>query len=518
MSRIVDQNVWWVIAIFFSLLSGITFGYFYRKYIARIKIGQAEEIAKRIIEENKERGEAIKKEALLEAKEEIHQERAEVEREIRSRRAEIQKLESRFLQKEENIDRRMDSLSKKEKAVLKKEADLSTREEEIGAIREEQLKQLEQIAGLSPEEARKVLLRNVEAESRHEVAKLIRQIEEEAKETADKKGREIITQAIQRSAAEHTMESTVSVVSLPSDEMKGRIIGREGRNIRTLETLTGVDLIIDDTPEAVIISGFDIIRREIARVALEKLIADGRIHPSRIEEVVVKAREDIERSIKEEGEQACIDMGVHGLPAEAVRLLGKLKYRTSFGQNVLSHSKEVARLGSIMAAELGANVALVKRAGLLHDVGKAIDAEVEGPHALIGADIARKLGESKTIVNVIASHHMEESPRTVEAVLIQAADAISAARPGARRENLETYVKRLEKLEGLAASFRGVEKAFAIQAGREVRVIIQSEDINDDESAALSRDIAKKIEVELEYPGQIKVTVIRETRFINYAK
>ncbi|MEW5766466.1 MAG: ribonuclease Y [bacterium] len=516
--KAIDNYPFFVIVILFSLISGITFGYFYRKYITKIKIGQAEKIAEQIIAESKEKGEAIKKEALLEAKEEIYRERTEFERETRSRRGETQRLESRLLQKEENIDRKIEDLSKKQKAVLKQEQDLAKQEEEVKQLREEQRKQLEQISGLSTEDAKRILLRNIEVESRHEAAKLIRQIEEEARETGDRKAREIITQAIQRCAAEHTMESTVSVVSLPSDEMKGRIIGREGRNIRTLETLTGVDLIIDDTPEAVILSGFDTIRREIAKVALEKLISDGRIHPTRIEEVVAKAKEDIERSIKEEGEQAAIDMGVQGLPAESIRLLGKLRYRTSFGQNVLAHSKEVARLGTLMASELGANVALVKRAGLLHDLGKAIDAEVEGPHALIGADIARKLGESKTIVNAIASHHMEESPRTVEAVLIQAADAISAARPGARRENLETYVKRLEKLEGIAASFRGVEKAYAIQAGREVRVIVQSEDISDDESAVLAMEIAKKIEVELEYPGQIKVTVIRETRFVKYAK
>lgn len=516
--KVIDDYPLFIVAILFSLIGGITFGYFYRKYIAKIKVGQAEDIAERIIAESKEKAEAIKKEAILEAKEEMHRERAEFEREIRTRRGEIQRLEARLLQKEENVDRKIEDLSRKQKALLKQEEELTKRDEEVKQLREEQRKQLEQISGLSSEEAKRLLLRNVEVESRHEAAKLIRQIEEEAKEAGERKAREIITQSIQRCAAEHTMESTVSVVSLPSDEMKGRIIGREGRNIRTLETLTGVDLIIDDTPEAVILSGFDTIRREIAKVALEKLISDGRIHPTRIEEVVARAKEDIERNIKEEGEQAAIDMGIQGLPAEAIRLLGKLKYRTSFGQNVLSHSREVARLGTIMASELGANIALVKRAGLLHDLGKAIDAEVEGPHALIGADIARKLGESKTIVNAIASHHMEESPRTVEAVLIQAADAISAARPGARRENLETYVKRLEKLEGIAASFRGVEKAYAIQAGREIRVIVQSEDINDDESAVLAREIAKKIEVELEYPGQIKVTVIRETRFVKYAK
>jgi ribonuclease Y len=489
-----------------------------RKKIAEAKIASAEEAAQKLIIEAEKIGEGRKKEALLEAKEDIHKLRSEVERESKERRNDLQRLERRLLQKEENLDRKIDSLEKKEEILGRKETEIDKNREKINELYAKQLTELERVSGLSSEEAKKILLTNVEEEIRHETAIMIKDMQQQAKEDADKNAREIISLAIQRCAADHVAETTVSVVALPNDEMKGRIIGREGRNIRTLETLTGVDLIIDDTPEAVILSGFDPVRREVARIALEKLITDGRIHPARIEEMVEKAQKEVEQKIKEAGEQATFDTGVHGLHPEIIRLLGRLKYRTSYGQNVLKHSIEVAHLAGVMAAELGVDVMLAKRAGLLHDLGKAIDHEVEGPHVTIGADLAKKYHESDEVVNAIGAHHGDEEPTTVQAVLVAAADAVSAARPGARRETLESYLKRLTRLEEIAESFDGVEKSFAIQAGREVRIMVKPEKIDDLASIRLVRDIVKRIESELEYPGQIKVTVIRETRAVDYAK
>ena len=455
---------------------------------------------------------------MLEAKEEIHKSRTEVEKENRERRNEIQKLERRVLNKEEILDRKSESLEKKEEILAKKSKYLDEKEESINDLYKQQTLELERLSGLTSEEAKDVLLNEIKKEISHESAIMIKEVESKAKEEADKKAREIITTAIQRCAAEQVAESTVTVVQLPNDEMKGRIIGREGRNIRTLETLTGIDLIIDDTPEAVVLSGFDPIRREVARIALEKLIVDGRIHPTRIEEMVEKAAKEVENTIREEGERAAFDTGVHGLHPEIIKLLGRLKYRTSYGQNVLNHSIEVSELAGIMAAELGADVKLAKRAGLLHDLGKAVDHEVEGPHVEIGADIARKYKESKEVVHAIVAHHGDIEPQTIEAVLVQASDAISAARPGARRESLESYIKRLEKLENIANSFEGVERSYAIQAGREIRVLVKPEDISENELVHTARNIVKKIESELDYPGQIKVNIIRETRAIEYAK
>ena len=489
-----------------------------RKKIAEAKIASAEEAAQKLIIDAEKIGEGRKKEALLEAKEDIHKLRSEVERESKERRNDLQRLERRLMQKEENLDRKIDSLEKKEEILGRKETEIDKNREKINELYAKQLTELERVSGLSTEEAKKILLTNVEEEIRHETAIMIKDMQQQAKEDADKNAREIISLAIQRCAADHVAETTVSVVALPNDEMKGRIIGREGRNIRTLETLTGVDLIIDDTPEAVILSGFDPVRREVARIALEKLITDGRIHPARIEEMVEKAQKEVEQKIKEAGEQATFDTGVHGLHPEIIRLLGRLKYRTSYGQNVLKHSIEVAHLAGVMAAELGVDVMLAKRAGLLHDLGKAIDHEVEGPHVTIGADLARKYHESDEVVNAIGAHHGDEEPTTVQAVLVAAADAVSAARPGARRETLESYLKRLTRLEEIAESFDGVEKSFAIQAGREVRIMVKPEKIDDLASIRLVRDIVKRIESELEYPGQIKVTVIRETRAVDYAK
>ena len=493
-------------------------GYAARKYIAEARIASAEEAARRIVEEAEREAEARKREASLESKEEAHRMRQELERENRERRSELQRLERRLVQREETLDRKLESIEKKEELLDKKTKSAQAIKEQLESTYQEQLRELERISGLTSEEARTLLLTNVENEIRHEVAMLIKNIETEAKEEADKRARDIITQAIQRCAADHVAEATVSVVTLPNDEMKGRIIGREGRNIRALETMTGVDLIIDDTPEADIISGFDPVRREIARVALEKLVADGRIHPARIEEMVEKTKKEVDNRIREEGEQAAFETGANNVNSELIRLLGRLKYRTSYGQNVLKHSMEVSHLAGIMASELGADVTLAKRAGLLHDIGKAVDHQMEGPHVTIGADLARKYGESPEVVHAIAAHHGDIEPQTVEAILVQAADALSAARPGARRETLEAYIKRLETLENIADSFEGVDKSYAIQAGREVRIMVKPDRIDDLGAVRLARDIVHRIETELDYPGQIKVNVIRETRAVEYAK
>lgn len=501
-----------------ALLLGVLFGYLLRKYIAEAKITSAEEAAKRILEEAEKETEAKKREAILEAKEQIHLMRTEADREIRERRNEIQRLERRYLQKEESLDRKMESLERKEEALAKKEQELSDKNKQLDELLQNQTAELERISGLTTEEARTMILDNVREELKRETAQIIKEEEARAKEEAEKRAREIVALAIQKGAVDIVAETTVSVVPLPNDEMKGRIIGREGRNIRALETLTGVDLIIDDTPEAVILSGFDPIRREIARIALEKLINDGRIHPARIEEMVEKAQQEIEQKIREEGEQAAFEAGVPNLHPELIKLLGRLKFRTSYGQNVLKHSLEVAYLAGTMAAELGADAELAKRAGLLHDIGKAVDHEMEGPHVTIGADIARKYKENPEVIHCIMAHHGDEEAETVEAVLVQAADAISAARPGARRETLETYLKRLEKLEEIAQSFDGIEKSYAIQAGREIRIMVKPDVVDDIQAAHLSREIGKKIEEKLEYPGQIKVIVIRETRHVEYAK
>lgn len=493
-------------------------GYVVRKMLAEAKIASAEEAAKKLIADAIKEADSKKREAILEAKEEIHKLRTELDNEIRERRQEQQRVDKRLLQKEETLDRKLESVEKKEEILRNKEAELEAANQNIQKLHQQQIAELERLSGLSRDEARELLLRNIEKEARHEAAQLIKDIENETKQEAEKRAREIISRSIQRYAADHVAETTVSVVSLPNDEMKGRIIGREGRNIRALETLTGIDLIIDDTPEAVIISGFDPVRREVARIALEKLIADGRIHPGRIEEMVNRAQKEVDAHIKEMGEQATFDTGIHGLHPELVRLLGRLNYRTSYGQNVLKHSLEVSHLAGMIAAEIGADVKLAKRGGLLHDIGKAIDHEVEGPHVTIGADIAKKYRESPAVVHAIAAHHGDIEPESVEAVLIQAADAISAARPGARRETLENYIKRLEKLEEIADSFQGVDKSYAIQAGREIRIIVKPERVDDALASQMARDIVKRIENEMEYPGQIKVTVIRESRAVEYAR
>jgi ribonuclease Y len=466
--------------------------------------------------ENK--SESIKKEITLEAKEEAHRLRGEVEREARERRAEITKSERRLIQKEESLDKKIENLEKKEEGLGRKEQKLLDKEAELDGFIAKQIEELERISGYTVEEAKKLLLSNVEKEVRTEASLLIKEIEGKAKEEGEKKAKEIITGAIQRCAADHVAESTVSVVPLPNDDMKGRIIGREGRNIRAIETMTGVDLIIDDTPEAVILSGFDPVRREIAKVALQKLILDGRIHPARIEEMVEKAEKEVNNIIKEEGEQATFEVGIHNLHPELIKLLGRLKYRTSYGQNVLKHSVEVAHLAGLMAGELGLDIKLAKRAGLLHDIGKAMDHEVEGTHVDIGMDVLKKYKETEAVINAMAAHHGDYEATSMEAVLIGAADALSAARPGARRETLETYIKRLQALEAIANTTPGVEKSFAIQAGREIRILAKPEEMNDDAIVFLAREISKKIESELEYPGQIKVNVIRETRAIEYAK
>lgn len=481
-------------------------------------LGNAETDSKRILEDSKKDAEALKKEAALEAKDEAFKLKSEAEKEVRERRSEVQRLERRTIQKEESLDKKMEQLEKKEENLAKKVQDLTLKETEAEELLSKRREELERIASLSQEDAKQLLMSEVRGEVQRDLTMMVKEMETKAKEEADKKAREIITTSIQRCAADHVSETTVHVVSLPNDEMKGRIIGREGRNIRTLETLTGVDLIIDDTPEAVILSSFDPIRREVAKLTLEKLIVDGRIHPARIEEMVDKSKKDVENSIKEEGEQASFEIGIHGIHPELLKLLGRLKFRTSYGQNVLKHSIEVANLAGLMASELGLDVTLAKRAGLLHDIGKAVDHEVEGPHALIGADLAKKYHESALVVNAIGAHHGDVEMMSMEAVLVQAADAISAARPGARRETLENYIKRLQKLEEIANSYEGVEKSYAIQAGREIRIIVKPDVVDDAGAMLMARSIVKRIEDEMEYPGQIKINVIRETRSVDYAK
>ena len=507
-----------IISILLGIAVGIIAGYFVRKNIYESKIGQANSEADRIIKQAEDDSKRIHKEKLLEAQEEIHKLRTESERENKERISDLQKFERRVIQKEEILDKKLQNLEQKETSLGDKLKNVAKKEEEIEAIKTQQLEKLESISGITSDKAKEIILTNAERDVRREMSIMIKEIESQAKEEAEKKSREIIGYAIQKCAADHVAETTVTVVNLPNDEMKGRIIGREGRNIRTLETLTGIDLIIDDTPEAVILSGFDPIRREVARIALEKLIADGRIHPARIEEMVDKARKEVENIIKEYGEQAAFETGVHGLHPELVKLLGRLNYRTSYGQNVLKHSIEVAHIAGIMAAEIGADIRLAKRAGLLHDIGKAVDHEMEGTHVEIGMDLLKRYKESKEVIHAMSTHHGDYEPQTIEAVLVTAADAISAARPGARRETLEAYIRRLEKLEEIANSYEGVDKSFAIQAGREIRIMVKPENVSDEDIHLLARDMTKRIEDELEYPGQIKVSIIRETRAIEYAK
>ncbi len=510
-----------VLAIVLALVlgaAGFAFGVMYRKKVAEREIVSAEEEAKRIINDAIKSAESKKREALVEAKEEIHKNRSEYEREVKERRAELSKQERRLQQKEENLDRKLDSADKKNEALAAKIAAAEAQQQEIAMVKKSQLEMLEKISGFSVEEAKAYLIANVRDEVTHEMALKIKEVEAQFKEEADDRAKEIIATAVQRCAADHTSEITVSVVPLPNDEMKGRIIGREGRNIRSIETLTGCDLIIDDTPEAITVSSFDPVRREVARLALEKLIADGRIHPARIEEMVAKAQKEVNAVIKSEGERAVFETGVQGLHPDLIKLLGRQKYRTSYGQNVLNHSIEVAHIAGLMASELGVDVATAKRAGLLHDIGKSIDHEVEGSHVTIGVDIAKKYKESDDVIHAIQAHHGDVEPHTVIACLVQAADAISAARPGARRENIENYVKRLEKLEEVSKSFPGIESTYAIQAGREIRVMVKPDQVSEDQMTLLARDIAKKIEEELTYPGTIKVHVLRETKAIEYAK
>ena len=490
----------------------------YRKRVYEAKIGNAEEKSREIIDEALKVAETKKREALLEAKEESIKTKNELEKETRERRAELQRYERRVLNKEENVEKKSEALEKKEASLASKEDSLNKKHKEVEALYAKEIQELEKISGYTSEQAKEYLLKTVEDDVKHDTAKMIKEMETRAKEEAGKKAKEYIVTAIQKCAADHVAEATISVVQLPNDEMKGRIIGREGRNIRTLETMTGVDLIIDDTPEAVILSGFDPIRREVARIALEKLILDGRIHPARIEEMVEKAQREVEMVIREEGESALLEVGVHGIHPELVRLLGRMRFRTSYGQNALKHSIEVAHLSGLLAAEIGADVRIAKRAGLLHDIGKSVDHEVEGSHIQIGVDLCRKHKESAIVINAVESHHGDVEPQSLVACIVQAADAISAARPGARRETIETYTNRLKQLEEITNSFKGVDKSFAIQAGREVRIMVVPEQINDDAMVLLARDISKRIENELEYPGQIKVNVIRESRVTDYAK
>ncbi|MBR2592324.1 MAG: ribonuclease Y [Oscillospiraceae bacterium] len=490
----------------------------YRKQVYEKKIGSAEERAKEIIDNAEKTAQAKKREALLEAKEENLKAKNELEKETRERRAELQRSERRLVNKEESLDKKLDAMERRESSFAAKEEKLKAKTQEVDALIAKQQEELERVSGLTAEQAKEYLLRSVEEDVKHDTAKMIREMETRAKEEASKRARETIVTAIQKCAADHVAESTISVVQLPNDEMKGRIIGREGRNIRTLETLTGIDLIIDDTPEAVILSGFDPMRREIAKIALEKLITDGRIHPARIEESVEKAQREVEAMIREEGENALLEVGVHGIHPELVRLLGKMRFRTSYGQNALKHSIEVAHLSGLLAGEMGLDVRVAKRAGLLHDIGKSLDHDMEGSHVQIGADLCRKYKESATVVNAVESHHGDVEPTSLISCIVQAADTISAARPGARRETLETYANRLKQLEEITNSYKGVDKSFAVQAGREVRIMVIPEQVSDDDMVLMARDISKQIESELEYPGQIKVSVIRESRAVDYAK
>ena len=513
------MNIVIYIAIF--LVSAIVFtfvGFFIRKKIAESKMRSAENEAKRIIELANKEAENTRKEEIFKAKEEIINARKDLDQEIRERRGEVQLQEKRLIQKEENLENRVNQLEKREKDLLEKTEQNKKQKEELESLYEKKMDELQKISKLSSEEAKKQLLSEVEKQITAEKAALIKDIEQKTKETADRTAKNILGYAIQKCAADHSQETTVSIVSLPNDDMKGRIIGREGRNIKTLETLTGIDLIIDDTPEAVVISGFDPLRREVAKIALEKLIDDGRIHPAKIEEMVEKAKEELEQTIKEEGERAAMEAGVIGLHPDIIKLLGKLKYRTSYGQNVLNHSVEVSNLARIMAEELGLDPKIARRAGLLHDIGKALDHDMEGTHVQIGVDVLKKYKENEIVINAVEAHHGDVEPQSVEAVLVQAADAISASRPGARRETLEAYIKRLQQLEEIADSFEGVEKSFAIQAGREVRIVVKPEKISDDQMTLMARDVAKKVEDEMDYPGQIKVNIIRETRVVDYAK
>ena len=510
-----------VINIAVFLISAVIFtfvGMYTRKKIAESKMESAENEAKKILEMANIEAENKKKEEIFKAKEEIMNARKDLDQEIRERRGEVQSQERRLIQKEENLERKLDNMEKKEKDLERKHQEIDEKKNEIEEVLNKQMEELQKISGLTKEDAKKQLLSEMETQLTAEKANLVRNMENQVKETADKTAKEMIGYAIQKCAADHTSETTVSIVALPNDDMKGRIIGREGRNIKTLETLTGIDLIIDDTPEAVVISGFDPLRREVARIALEKLIEDGRIHPAKIEEMVEKAKEEINQIIKEEGERAILETGVVSLPQDLTLLIGKLKYRTSYGQNVLNHSIEVSNLARIMAEELGLDSTLARRAGLLHDIGKALDHDMEGTHVELGVEVLRKYKENENVINCVQAHHGDVEPKTIEAVLIQAADAISASRPGARRETLEAYIKRLEQLENIADSFEGVDKSFAIQAGREIRIIVKPEKVDDNQMTLMARDIAKKVEDEMEYPGQIKVNVVRETRVIDYAK
>ena len=508
----------WIILIAAAAVIGFFLGITYRKRVAEREIASAEEEAKRIINESIKSAESKKREALVEAKEEIHKNRAEFDREVKERRSELQKQERRLQQKEENLDKKTDAVEKKNEALSAKIAAAEAHQQEIAQVKKAQLEMLEKISGLSVEDAKAYLIATVRDDVTHEMAVKVKEIENQYKEEADEKAREIIATAIQRCAADHASEITVSVVPLPNDDMKGRIIGREGRNIRSIEMLTGCDLIIDDTPETITVSGFDPVRREVARLALEKLIQDGRIHPARIEEMVAKAQKEVNATIKAEGERAVFETNIHGLNPEIIKLLGRMKYRTSYGQNVLNHSIEVSHIAGLLAAELGADVATAKRAGLLHDLGKAIDHEVEGSHVTTGVDLARRYKESEEVIHAIEAHHGDVEPHTLVACLVQAADAISASRPGARRENIENYVKRLEKLEEVSKSFPGIDSCYAIQAGREIRIMVKPDEVSEDQMVLLARDIAKKIEEELTYPGQIKVHVLRETKAVDYAK
>ncbi len=507
-----------IIAAIAGIIVGVIAGILYRKNIAEKEIGSAEEEAKRIINDSIKAAESKKREAVLEAKEEIHKSRADLEREIKERRSEVQKTERRLTQKEETLDRKTDAAEQKNEELTRRLAKVQKSQEEAEQYKQQQLERLESISGLTREEAKEFLVNSIEQEAQHDAAIKLRDIQQRTKEDAEQYAREMISSAIQRCAADHVAEATVSVVPLPNDEMKGRIIGREGRNIRTLETLTGVDLIIDDTPEAITLSCFDPVRREIARLTLEKLIIDGRIHPARIEEMVEKSRREVEQTIKQEGERAVLETGVHGLHPELVKLLGRMRYRTSYGQNVLQHSIEVSHIAGILAAELGVDATQAKRAGLLHDIGKAVDREMEGSHVDIGVDLCKRYREHGDVIHAIQAHHGDIEPKTIVACLVQAADAISAARPGARRENLEAYIKRLEKLEEIANTTPGVSSSYAIQAGREIRIIVNPEQVSDSKMVLLSREIAKRIETELDYPGQIKINMIRETRAVEYAK